>query len=66
MHETLLDHIALAGGILVPILLAWIDLRVSVSRIETKIDPLWIWWNRRANASTDLNNRSSICGTRGD
>lgn len=53
-------HLEIVGTVLVPILLFWWDTRRRsreqhaenshrLTRIETKIDPLWDWWNDRRN-----------------
>ena len=58
MNENLWTHVGIAGSILIPILLAWLDLRrtnhrnhvdnqVRLGKIETMLEPLWDWWNIR-------------------
>jgi hypothetical protein len=33
--------------VLLAVLVAWYDLRTGVTRLETKIEPIWKWWNER-------------------
>ena len=53
-------HIEIVGTVLVPMLLVWWDTRrrsreqhtensYRLERIETKIEPIWDWWNRHRN-----------------
>lgn len=57
MSETTWSHLGILGIIIVPLFLAWLDLRnrqgnmhkeniERLARMETKIEPLWNWWNR--------------------
>jgi hypothetical protein len=57
MTETAWSHLGIVAVIVVPLIVIWLDLRhrsgqqhtqtgERLSSIETKIDPLWKWWNK--------------------
>lgn len=57
MSETPWTHLAMFGTMLVPLIVIWIDLRHRgnqqhtenrdrLVRIETKVEPIWTWWNK--------------------
>lgn len=58
MTETMWSHLEIIGVIVIPLIVIWLDLRhrggqmhkengERLIRIETKVEPIWTWWNAK-------------------
>lgn len=57
MNESVWTHLGIIAVVVIPLIVIWLDLRnrqgamhrdniERLTRVETKIEPVWQWWNR--------------------
>ena len=64
MNETYWTHLGILAAVITPVLAMWWDTRkhsakmhmenqLKLTKIETKLEPLWRWWNSDSDRDRD-------------
>lgn len=50
----------IVAPILTAIFIFWMDIRTKVTAIETKLEPIWTWWNGPSHGTSRSRRRGDL------